>query len=54
MLRDIEEVAELVSGTQQFKPNCALVITDFLVRQSAPVIMVSSLGKNLWECRKLF
>ena len=32
MLFDIGDVAELVSGTRQFKPNCALVITDFLVR----------------------
>ena len=34
MLRDIEEVAELVRDTTQFKPNCALVIIDFLVRES--------------------
>ena len=28
----VEEVAELVRDTQRFKPNCALVVIDFLVR----------------------
>ena len=32
MLKTVEEVAQLVSGTTEFKPNCALVIIDFLVR----------------------
>lgn len=31
-LLPVEEVALLVSTTKQYKPNCALVITDFLVR----------------------
>ncbi|HET8932126.1 MAG TPA: DUF4743 domain-containing protein [Polyangiales bacterium] len=31
-LLPIEEVAELVQNTQEFKPNCALVVTHFLVR----------------------
>lgn len=31
-LLPIGEVARLVSTTQEYKPNCALVITDFLVR----------------------
>lgn len=31
MLRPIEEVAHLVSESTDFKPNCALVIIDFLV-----------------------
>ena len=32
MLKTIEEVTQLVSSTTEFKPNCALVIIDFLVR----------------------
>lgn len=32
MLKPIEEVAQLVCSTTEFKPNCNLVITDFLVR----------------------
>ena len=31
-LMPIEEVAEIVRTTQEFKPNCNLVIIDFLVR----------------------
>ena len=42
MLRNIEEVARLVSDTKQFKPNCALVITDFLVRGSKQIGRMSS------------
>lgn len=32
MLKDIDEVAAEVAGTNDYKFNCALVITDFLVR----------------------
>ena len=31
-LKPIGEVARLVSETQEFKPNCALVIIDFMIR----------------------
>ena len=31
----IAEVADVISGTTDFKPNCAVVIIDFLVRDSA-------------------
>ncbi len=27
----IEQVADIISGTTDFKPNCAVVIIDFLV-----------------------
>ena len=32
MLMPVEEVARLVSETDEFKPNCNLVVIDFLVR----------------------
>jgi 8-oxo-dGTP pyrophosphatase MutT (NUDIX family) len=32
-LRPIEEVEELVRDTEEFKPNCSLVVVDFLIRQ---------------------
>lgn len=31
-LMDIEEVAKIVKNSDDFKPNCNLVIIDFLVR----------------------
>ncbi len=31
----IEEVADIISSTTDFKPNCAVVIIDFLARDSA-------------------
>lgn len=31
----LARVAEVVAGTQQYKPNCNLVIIDFLVRHGA-------------------
>lgn len=31
----IEEVADIISGTTDFKPNCAVVIIDFLARTAA-------------------
>lgn len=32
MLWDLERVAGVISGSQEYKPNCCLVIIDFLVR----------------------
>ena len=31
----IAEVADIISGSNDFKPNCAVVIIDFLVRDNA-------------------
>jgi hypothetical protein len=31
-LMPIEQVAEIVQSTRDFKPNCALVVTHFLLR----------------------
>jgi hypothetical protein len=32
MLWDLERVAAVVSGSDEYKPNCCLVIIDFLAR----------------------
>lgn len=32
MLLPIEKVAEIIQTTQEYKPNCALVVIDFMIR----------------------
>jgi hypothetical protein len=32
MLWDLERVAGVISGSEEYKPNCCLVIIDFLIR----------------------
>lgn len=32
MLWPVEKVAEIIQTTQEYKPNCALVVVDFLIR----------------------
>jgi hypothetical protein len=32
MLWDVSKVSEVIANTDEYKPNCALVIMDFLIR----------------------
>jgi hypothetical protein len=32
MLWDMQKVASVISGSTEYKPNCCLVIIDFMVR----------------------
>lgn len=51
MLRDLEKVAATISSSTEYKPNCCLVIIDFLVRHGLVAPEEAGYFRMVWGLR---